>query len=457
MATIYFTAFHTTRRGILQIYDGQNTHIEPITSLSGPLGASGAGSFDTEQSSMHLVYSSESMATEQFELEYRCNSPVFQIEDCTPGQFLVSYFANPQFQGDSAQAVCSEPQIDFNWGQGGVDMLTGQVDNFSIRWSGSLDFEPANYVFFSRSDDGSRVTVDQEVVLDHLQDCCMTWHSEGIGMVAGQHDVVYEFVEYGAEAYCTLTWIRASRSAEQECADDVCKNGGRCLEVQVPETSYASVMTAYTIEVTQNFSAAVLDHTLPTRKLLEDYVTRAYADAIDVPVVDVIVMSIRSQPELIRENGWVHHPGGVPITIQFSVLCTPDCPPPLASLPTTMMTLPAHTSASCDCARGFTGSRCGVQSCLGQSCDLEMRDLAGNGWNGNTLEIRTRDGAVVVRGVTLAGGPIASTQVCLPVGTCLHLTVDGGANREEVSWTLYDSAENSLISGGAPFHGQLGC
>ena len=86
-----------------------------------------------------------------------------------------------------------------------------------------------------------------------------------------------------------------------------------------------------------------------------------------------------------------------------------------------------------------------------------MRDLAGNGWNGNTLEIRTRDGAVVVRGVTLGGGPIASTQVCLPVGTCLHLTVDGGANREEVSWTLYDSAENLLISGGAPFHGQLGC
>ena len=457
MATIFFTGFHTSRRGILQIYDGPSARSEPITSLSGPLGASGAGSFDTEQSSMHLVYSSESLTSEQFELEYRCNSPVFQIEDCVSGQFLVSYYANSQFQGDSAQAVCSEPQVDFNWGQGGVDMLTGQVDNFSIRWSGSLEFEPANYVFFSRSDDGSRVLVDRAVVLDHLQDCCATWHSEAIGLVAGQHDIVYEFVEYGAEAYCTLTWMQTSRSAEQECGDGVCQNGGQCLEVQVPETSYPAVLTAYTIEVTQNFSAAVLDRTLPTRKVLEDYVTRAYADIMEVPVVDVIVMSIRSQPEMIQENGWVHHPGGVPITIQFSVLCTPDCPPALASLPTTMMALPAHTSASCDCAHGFTGSRCGVQSCQGQTCELEMRDLEGDGWNGNTLEIRTRDGSVVVRGVTLGGGPVASTQLCLPTDTCLQLTVDGGSNREEVSWTLYDSDRNSLLSGGAPFHSELGC
>lgn len=457
MATIYFTAFHTSRRGVLQVYDGQNTHGEPITSLYGPLGASGAGAFETEQSSMHLVYSTESLTVEQFELEYRCNSPVFQIEDCVPGQFLVSYFANPQFQGDSAQAVCSEPLIDFNWGQGGVDMLTGQVDNFSIRWSGSLDFEPANYIFFSRSDDGSRVLVDREIVLDHLQDCCATWHSEGIGLVAGHHEIVYEFVEYGSEAYCTLTWMRASRSADEGCGDDVCKNGGQCLEVQVPETSYPSVMTAYTIEVTQNFSAAVLDHTLPTRKVLEDYVTRAYANVMDVPIVDVIVMSIRSDPELVQESGLVHHPGGVPITIQFAVLCTPDCPPLLASLPTTMMALPAHTAASCDCARGFTGSRCGVQSCSGQSCELEMRDLEGDGWNGNTLEIRTHDGSVVVRGVTLGGGAVAATQVCLPIATCLDVTVGRGSNQEEVSWTLYDSARNSLISGGAPFRGQLGC
>jgi hypothetical protein len=86
-----------------------------------------------------------------------------------------------------------------------------------------------------------------------------------------------------------------------------------------------------------------------------------------------------------------------------------------------------------------------------------MRDLEGDGWNGNTLEIRTRDGSVVVRGVTLGGGPVASTQLCLPTDTCLQLTVDGGSNREEVSWTLYDSDRNSLLSGGAPFHSELGC
>lgn len=461
MANIFFTGFHTSRRGILQVYDGPDALSEPITSLTGPLGASGAGSFDSEGSAMHVVYTSESLAREQFELEYRCDSPVFRIDDCANGQFLVSYYANTQFSGDSAQAVCSEPLIDFNWGQGGVDMLGGQVDNFAIRWSGSLEFAPGNYVFFSRSDDGSRLLVDNAVVLDHLQDCCATWHSEGIGLLAGQHDIVYEFVEYGAEAYCTLTWMQTSRIADEGCSPGLCKNAGQCMEVAIPETSYPAVMTAFTIEVTQNFSEAILDRTNPTRKSLEDYVTRAYADIMEVPVVDVIVMSIREQPELADPNqvGWVHHPGGVPITIQFSVLCTPQCPNVLGTntLPTTMMAMPAHTAASCNCASGFSGSRCGVQACDGQTLTLDMRDLEGDGWNGNTLEVRSRDGSVVVRGVTLGGGTVASTQLCLPTGTCLHVTVDGGTSREEVSWDLYDAAGTSLLSGGAPFSGQMGC
>ena len=56
-----------------------------------------------------------------------------------------------------------------------------------------------------------------------------------------------------------------------------------------------------------------------------------------------------------------------------------------------------------------------------------MRDLHGDGWNGNTLEVREADGSVV-RGVTLGGGPTASTGLCLPSdGTlCLHVSVGAG-------------------------------
>ena len=455
-ANLFFAGFQTTR-GIVDLFDGQGTASEPIASLSGPLGTS-AGSFESEHECITLAYSSESLAREQFEVEYRCDSPVFQIQDCVSGQFLVQYYANTRFSGSSPVAVCSEPKIDFNWGLDGVDLLSGQVDNFSVRWTGSLSFENANYVFFSRSDDGSRAYVDDAIVLDHLEDCCATWHSEAIGLMAGQHEVRYEFVEYGAEAYCALNWVQTSRSEDVACSEDVCHNGGNCLEVVVPATSYPATMTAYTLEVTQNFSRAILDRSNPARKVLEDSLTRTYADLMQVPTADVVVMTVRGYPsESAPVDTTSSRPMySVPITIEFAVLCTPVCPFDMS--PTTVMQMPPHTSASCDCARGFTGSRCGIQACEGRSITLDMRDLHGDGWNGNTLEVREAGGSVVVRGVTLGGGPTASTELCLPSdGTCLHVSVGGGGKREEVTWTMYDRDRNAVLRGGAPFEGRLGC
>lgn len=61
--------------------------------------------------------------------------------------------------------------INFNWG---TDYIFNSLSDFiSKRWIGSiLSPETALFTFTVSSDDGSRVLINNEVVLDHINSCC---------------------------------------------------------------------------------------------------------------------------------------------------------------------------------------------------------------------------------------------------------------------------------------------
>jgi beta-glucosidase len=78
------------------------------------------------------------------------------------------YFNNDSLQGDSA-LVRTDEKIDFHWGDGSyVD--NGPVDRFSVRWTGY--FVPKtddDYKFYVSADDGVRLYVNDERVIDDWQ------------------------------------------------------------------------------------------------------------------------------------------------------------------------------------------------------------------------------------------------------------------------------------------------
>lgn len=96
--------------------------------------------------------------------------------------------------------------INFDWAYGGPNGLS---DNYSVRWKGRFTFEAGNYVFNTDSDDGSRIYVDGNLVVDH-------WSDHGIGnpkssspiafAANSQHTVVYEFYENGGYSNNFLWW-----------------------------------------------------------------------------------------------------------------------------------------------------------------------------------------------------------------------------------------------------------
>lgn len=107
---------------------------------------------------------------------------------------------NPVIKRDDAT-------LDFDWGLGSPAPEI-QTDNFSVDWQRSVNFAVAgNYVFTATVDDGIRVYVDGNPVID----------SYGAGnkvvtgtrnLNAGAHAIQVQYVEYSLNAKIKLEWER---------------------------------------------------------------------------------------------------------------------------------------------------------------------------------------------------------------------------------------------------------
>ena len=64
----------------------------------------------------------------------------------------------------------TDPTVDFDWADGAPDPQV-QADNFSVRWSGQL-MAPVtgSYTFTTTSDDGVRLYVNGQLVIDNWTD-----------------------------------------------------------------------------------------------------------------------------------------------------------------------------------------------------------------------------------------------------------------------------------------------
>jgi len=129
-----------------------------VSFLEGISGVAGTG--------VHVLY-----ATEPIPLD----AIVAQSEFVTsPGGFpglKGEYFDNENLQGDPA-LVRTDTRIDFRWGEGSY-RDSGPVDHFAARWTGY--FVPKtddDYRFCTSSDDGTRLYLDDELIIDD-------WHRHG--------------------------------------------------------------------------------------------------------------------------------------------------------------------------------------------------------------------------------------------------------------------------------------
>ncbi|MFH0907426.1 MAG: glycoside hydrolase family 3 C-terminal domain-containing protein [bacterium] len=126
----------------------------------------------------------------------------FRPPDAKPGQqgLRAEYFDNVELQGEPV-VVRIDPDIQFNWGTGSPDPRLPS-DHFSARWTGEL-LPPATdeYDLAVTSDDGSRVYLDGELVINNWSDHGPETKSISKALVAGKAvQVKVEYYERSGDA-----------------------------------------------------------------------------------------------------------------------------------------------------------------------------------------------------------------------------------------------------------------
>jgi len=109
----------------------------------------------------------------------------------------------------------TDSTIDFDWGPGkAVDGLA--EDLYSVRWTGEV--EPRfteTYRFSTLSDDGVRLWVNDELIIDRWQLQGLTEHAGTIDLEAGQrYDIKLEYFENKGDATAQLRWSSPSQVPE---------------------------------------------------------------------------------------------------------------------------------------------------------------------------------------------------------------------------------------------------
>lgn len=117
----------------------------------------------------------------------------------------VSYWNNVSLSGEPVVQV-SESKIDWNWGTGAPYPALG-ADQFSGRWTGWIyASEQRLYRFTTTSDDGVRVYIDNNKVVDAWYDHAAQTFVGDLALTAGHHIVVVEYYERTGAALLRFTW-----------------------------------------------------------------------------------------------------------------------------------------------------------------------------------------------------------------------------------------------------------
>jgi hypothetical protein len=100
-----------------------------------------------------------------------------------------------------------EARIDYDWGDDGAPPGLPK-DHFSIRWSGHWEFDQGEYTFFVYADDGVRLWLDDNPLIDAWTAGMGPHQAKVSGVTAGLHKLKLEYFENTGEAAIRLHWRR---------------------------------------------------------------------------------------------------------------------------------------------------------------------------------------------------------------------------------------------------------
>ncbi len=129
------------------------------------------------------------------------------------GGLMGDYFYGTGFNSLAFSRV--DGAVDFDWGTGSPDPSMGP-DAFSVRWTGFvMPRYSETYTFTTTSDDGVRLWVGGNLLIDNWTDHAATEDSGAVALEAGRpYEIVLEYYENGGDALIKLYWSSPSGPRE---------------------------------------------------------------------------------------------------------------------------------------------------------------------------------------------------------------------------------------------------
>ncbi|MGE5297561.1 MAG: glycoside hydrolase family 6 protein [Acidobacteriaceae bacterium] len=133
------------------------------------------------------------------------NSPI--VAASTQG-LLGSYYSDLNFS--NLALTRTDSAVNFNWGNGSP-AANFPSDVFTVRWAGNIQIPaPENYTFYTYSDDGVRLWVNGQQIVNNWTDHAGIENQGTVWLAAGSYPVKMEFYERYGNASAVLSWSSPS-------------------------------------------------------------------------------------------------------------------------------------------------------------------------------------------------------------------------------------------------------
>ena len=124
-----------------------------------------------------------------------------------------SYYNNQDLSG-SPVFTRIDPAIVFNWGPYGPGSGVGG-QHWSARWTSETYLNAGTYQFVATSDDGVRLFIDGQTVIDGWHDQVPTTYSADASVVTGTHLIEVDYYQNQGNASLTVSWNYVSSPSTQ--------------------------------------------------------------------------------------------------------------------------------------------------------------------------------------------------------------------------------------------------
>ena len=119
-------------------------------------------------------------------------------------QWRTRFWNNKHFDGDPV-VERHDSAVNFDWGQGSPASGVPD-DNFSAKFNRRVNFQPGTYRFTATMDDGMRVYLDHEVIIDSWTDSQEHSVTRDVYVSGGEHDLKVEYYDAGGAAVAKFSW-----------------------------------------------------------------------------------------------------------------------------------------------------------------------------------------------------------------------------------------------------------